>query len=385
MDVPSLRKAYGGGWIMQKHRYLALAFVSVAASWFGCGTAATPNGTGGPPATSGETDAPQNGGGSPATTATAPGGGMAPTSNPPGSVAGRADSGAANGADGAPSATPGTDGGGPASEAGSVGPIPPPTTAPYIWGVGLGITDVPAAVKFYMGAMQMTVEQSDVQRGDRTETTLFASQAKRGARLVLMNFNDKRSTEKITAKLVWQSPNPTGVSTAAAMYPGYVSRLAAGAIVQFDGPETYIQEVGSSFDTGGTGISVPYLVALGMSVSDQPASRKFYTTAFGMTESPTGTFSLTDATGAASITEYTEELSTQMGAAIVVQAWTPMRNSKNNPVKIVVFVPDAQAAADKVVAAGGMIVKPAERTPVYDNRKLVVAADLDGYIIELVE
>ncbi len=369
---------------MQKHRYLALAFVSVAASWFGCGTAATPTG-GGPPAGTGQTDAPQNGG-SPTATATAPGGGTAPTSNPPGTVAGPVDGGVANGGDGGggPSVTPATDGG-PASEAGAIGPIPPPSTVPYIWGVGLGITDVPAAVKFYMGAMQMTVETSNVQRGDRTETTLFASQAKRGARLVLMNFNDKRNTEKITAKLVWQSPNPTGVSTAAAMYPGYVSRLAAGAIVQFDGPETYIQEVGSSFDTGGTGITVPYLVALGMSVSDQPASRKFYTTAFGMTESPTGTFSLTDATGAASITEYTEELSTNMGGALVLQAWTPMRNSKNNPVKIVIFVPDAQAQADKVVAAGGTIVTPAARTPVYDNRKLIVAADPDGYILEIVE
>jgi predicted enzyme related to lactoylglutathione lyase len=296
------------------------------------------------------------------------------------------DGSAANGGDGGggTSATTSTEGG-PAPEGGAVGTIPAPATAPYVWAVGVGITDVPSAVKFYTGVMQMTVEQSDVQRDDRTETVLVASQAKRGSRLVLMNFNDKRNTQKITAKLVWQASNPMGVSTAAAAYPGYVSRLA-GALVQFDGPETYIQEVGSTFDTGGAGISVPYLIALGMSVSDQTASRKFYTTAFGMaTEALTGTFPITDATGSATVTEYTEQLSTTMGAAIVLQAWTPMRNSKDNPVKIVVFVPDAQAAADKVVAAGGMIVKPAERTPVYDNRKLVVAADLDGYILELVE
>ena len=367
---------------MQKHRYLALAFVSVAASWLGCDTGATPNGTGG----TGETDASQNGGGPPATG----GGGPASTSNPTGTPAGHVDGGAANG-DGGTSATVGTDAGGlapDASEGGTTQPtaaIPPPATAPYLWGAGVGITDVPSAVKFYTGVMQMTVEQSDVQRDDRTETVLVASQGKRGSRLVLMNFNDKRNTQKITAKLVWQASNPMGVSTAAASYPGYVSRLA-GALVQFDGPETYIQEVGSTFDTGGTGITVPYLIALGMSVSDQTASRKFYTTAFGMTtEALTGTFPITDATGSATVTEYTEQFSTQMGAAIVLQAWTPMRNSKNNPVKIVLFVPDAQAAADKVVAAGGTSVKPAERTPVYDNRKLVVAADLDGYILELVE
>jgi predicted enzyme related to lactoylglutathione lyase len=289
------------------------------------------------------------------------------------------------------SATAVMDAAGPAPETGAgeasqpiTAAIPPPVTVPYVWGVGIGITDMPSAVKFYTAVMQMTVEQSDVQREDRTETVLVASQANRGSRLVLMHFNDLRNTQNITAKLVWQASDPTAVSTAAASYPGYVSRLA-GAIVQFDGPETYIQEVGNAFDTGGAGITVPYLIAMGMSVSDQTASRQFYTTAFGMTEALTGTFAVTDATGSGTVTEYTEQYSTQGGAAIVVQAWTPARNSKDNPVKIVQFVPDAQAAADKLVAAGGSIVKPAERTPVYDNRKLIVAADLDGYMLELVE
>jgi hypothetical protein len=50
-----------------------------------------------------------------------------------------------------------------------------------------------------------------------------------------------------------------------------VSRLT-GAIVQFDGLETYVQKVGSGFDTGGARIAVPYLIAMRMSVSDQPAS-----------------------------------------------------------------------------------------------------------------
>ncbi|HLK36138.1 MAG TPA: VOC family protein [Polyangiaceae bacterium] len=335
------------------------------------------------------TDASPGGAGGPATgSAVAPPGANVPsTTNPPASNADAGGSAGASAQDG-PSAAGARDEGGVALEGGddrTGGAIPTPATVPYVWGVGIGITDVPSAVKFYTGVMQMNVEQSNVQRDDRTETVLFASQAKRGSRLVLMNFNDKRNTEDITAKLVWQASNPTGVSTAAAGYPGYVSRLAGGVIVQFDGPETYIQEVGSGFDTGGAGLDVPYLIALGMSVSNQPASRQFYMTAFGMTEALTGTFQVTDATGTGTITEYTEQYSTQGGAAIVLQAWTPPRNSKNSPVKIVLFVPDAQAAADKVAAAGGTIVKTAERTPVYGNRKLVVAQDPDGYILELVE
>jgi predicted enzyme related to lactoylglutathione lyase len=373
---------------MQKHHYLALAFVSLAMSSFGCSADATTNGTGGSPGArrSGGTNASPNGG-APSVTG---GGGTASTSNPTGTPATTRDGGGANGNGGA-TATAGTAPGGPAPEAGAGGTtqpptaaVPPPVSVPYVWGVGIGITDLPAAVKFYTEVMKMTVEQNDVMRDDRTETVLFASEAKRGSRLVLMNFNDKRNTQKITAKLVWQAPNPMGVSSAAANYPGYVSRLT-GAIVQFDGPETYIQEVGSAFDTGGAGISVPYGIALGMSVSNQPASTNFYTTVFEMTGSTTGTFPVTDATGSATVTEYTVQYSTQGGAAIVLQAWTPSRNSKDNPVKIVLFVPDAQAAADKVVAAGGTVVKPAERTSVYENRKLIVAEDLDGYVLELVE
>ena len=314
------------------------------------------------------------------------GAGMPSTSNPPGTLVGPVDGGVANGADGGggTSATAGADAGGPAPEADAA--IPPPATAPYVWAVGIGITDVPSAVKFYTGVMQMTVEQSNVQRADRTETVLVRLASQR-TRFALGPDELQRQAQygEITAKLVWQATNPTAVSTAASNYPDYVSRLT-GAIVQFDGPETYIQEVGSAFDTAGAGISVPYPIAMGMSVSDQTASRKFYyDSVWKGTEALTGTFPITDATGSATVTEYTEQISTQVGAAIVLQAWTPMRNSKNNPVKIVLFVADAQAAADKVVAAGGMIVEPAERTPVYDNRKLVVAADLDGYILELVE
>ena len=252
---------------------------------------------------------------------------------------------------------------------------------PLVWGFGIGITDVPAATKFYTGAMMMAVEKDGVKRDDRTETTLYSTMAMRGARVTLMKFDDMRETHKITTKLVWQAQNPAAVDAAAAMFPDYMSRLNIG-IVQFDGPETYIQEVGSSFDRGGTGITVPYPVAMGFAVSDQPASRKFYT-ALGMTESMLGTFSVTDATGTGSITEYTVKFDDGMG--IVLQAWTPARNAKDNPVKVVMFVPDAKAMADKITGAGGTIVKPAERSPVYDNRLLVVGKDLDGYTLEVVE
>jgi predicted enzyme related to lactoylglutathione lyase len=269
----------------------------------------------------------------------------------------------------------------PEADSGPALEIPAPVDAAYVWGIGIGITDVPAAVKFYTEVMKMTVEKEAVKREDRTETVLFASQAKRGARLVLMKFDDMRNTRKITSKIVWQSQNASAVRSAASKYPDYVSRLNFG-IVQFDGPETYIQEVGGIFDTEGGSITVPYPIVLGFSVSDIAASRKFYTS-LGMTEGRLGSFSVTDATGTGNITEYSEKFST--GSALVLQDWTPERNSKDNPLKAVLFVPDAKAFADKVVAAGGSIVREAERSPAYDNRLLIVAKDLDGVVLELVQ
>lgn len=260
--------------------------------------------------------------------------------------------------------------------------VPEPMSFTYAWGFGIGVSDVPAAVDFYTHVMNMTVEKQDVVREDRTETVLYAAEAGLGSRLVLMKFNDDRETRKITAKLVWQASDASAVDRAASSYPDYVSRLNVG-IVQFDGPETYIQEVGGVFDTEHPDVTLPYLIAIGYSVSDLAASRKFYMNAFDMEEMSTGTFTVTDATGTGSITEYTVRHADSPG--IVLQDWTPDRNSKDNPVKVVLFVPDAQSAADKLVAAGGSVVAPAKRTPVYDNRLLIVAKDLDGYMIELVQ
>jgi predicted enzyme related to lactoylglutathione lyase len=168
------------------------------------------------------------------------------------------------------------------------------------------------------------------------------------------------------------------------MHPDYVSRLNIG-IVQFDGPDTYIQEVGSSFDTGGTGIMEPYMVALGFAATSNAKTSSFWQMVVGMEESPLGTFTVTDATGTGSISEITLQIPTGGGSALIPQEWTPMRNTQDNPVKVVLFVPDAQAVADKVMGAGGTVVQPAARSDAYDNRLLIVAKDPDGYLVEIVQ
>jgi predicted enzyme related to lactoylglutathione lyase len=331
--------------------------------------------------------------GSPGSTAAAGTGPAAPSGSAGAGTSAAAGSGGpsqagadapAAGADGnaaaAGSSAPAAGAGGDASS----GPIPDPVKDPVVWGVGVGVSDVPAAVKFYTEVMAMTVEKENVQREDRVETVLASTKAGRGSRLILMKYNDGRETRKISAKLVWQAPSPSSIDRAAAMHPDYVSRLNIG-IVQFDGPDTYIQEVGSSFDTGGTGIMEPYMVALGFSVTSSPATSSFWQMIVGMEEAPLGSFTVTDASGTASIAEVTLTIPTGGGSAIIPQEWTPMRNSKDNPVKVVLFVPDAQAAAEKAMAAGGSIVQPAARSDVYENRLLIVSKDPDGYLVEIVQ
>lgn len=259
-------------------------------------------------------------------------------------------------------------------------PPPEPVSEPAVWGFGLGVTDVPAAVAFYTEVLGLSLERT-YERLGRTETVLYASGAARGARLILMEFEDGRSTRNVTAKLVWQSNQASSINRKASTYPDYESRLSLG-IVQFDGPETYVQEVGSIFDRGSNATD-PYLVAMGFSVSEMNASRAFYSGALGMNETRIGSFSVTDATGRGRITEFA--MRHDAGAGLVLQDWSPARDSKDRPVMVVSFVPDAQAAADAVVKAGGSIVEQASRTPIYDNRLLIVAKDPDGYWLDLVQ
>ncbi|MBN1652313.1 MAG: VOC family protein [Deltaproteobacteria bacterium] len=262
---------------------------------------------------------------------------------------------------------------------------PEPVATPYVWGVGIGVTDLPQATQFYTDVMKMTVEK-EVMREDRAEVFLFASEANRGSRVVLMKYNDGRNTEKITSKLVFYALDVTG-TVATASSAGYRTIFSMGVVAQIVGPSSYTHEILNLIGgpPAGTRITVPYLIAVGFSVSDFAASRRFYAEAFGMVESTPWSGAVTDATGAANIQEQTVEFSSQGGAGIVLQSWTPTRNSKDNPVKVVFFLPNALEYAEKIVAAGGSIVQEAERTDVYDNRILIVAADPDGYILELVQ
>lgn len=120
------------------------------------------------------------------------------------------------------------------------------------------------------------------------------------------------------------------------------------------------------------------LAAMGIGVSDLEVSAKFYRDTLGMKE--IAHFNLS----------YMNEIVLAFpngGSAVVLMHWIDgsERNYKDNPIKLVLRVPDPKATAAKIKAAGHEIVR--EPTPAEAVGGAVVgfAKDPDGYLIELLE
>ena len=123
--------------------------------------------------------------------------------------------------------------------------------------------------------------------------------------------------------------------------------------------------------------SPDYLGATGIGVSDLRASAEFYKAALGMTELRTVKI------------DYMDEiiLVHESRSALVLMHWTDgsARNYKDVPVKLVFFVTDPVATAERLKAAGGTMTR--EPTPIDTLGGAIVGLgkDLDGYVIELLE
>ena len=120
-----------------------------------------------------------------------------------------------------------------------------------------------------------------------------------------------------------------------------------------------------------------YIGATGIGVSDLKKSAKFYEQALGMKQAMT--FKL----------DYMDEivLTHEGRNAVVLMHWTDgsARNYKDVPVKLVFYVSDPKAAADRIRAFGCEITR--EPTPIETLNGAVVglAKDPDGYVVELLQ
>lgn len=124
-------------------------------------------------------------------------------------------------------------------------------------------------------------------------------------------------------------------------------------------------------------LPLSYLGAVGIGVSDLDRSADFYTRVLGM--KVLTTFKL----------DYMDEIIVGYGdrqAALVLMHWTDgsERNYRDNPIKIVLYVPDPRAAAEAIRAEGLEIVR--EPAPFGDGGPIVgFGKDPDGYLIELLQ
>jgi lactoylglutathione lyase len=133
-----------------------------------------------------------------------------------------------------------------------------------------------------------------------------------------------------------------------------------------------------AFEKREPAMTTPYIGAFGIGVSDLAASADFYTGLIGM--KVITTFKL----------DHMDEIVVGYegrGAALVLMHWTDgsVRTYRDNPVKIVLYVPDPTATAAAIREAGFEIVREPAPVPGLGDAVVGFARDPDGYLIELLQ
>ncbi len=118
-----------------------------------------------------------------------------------------------------------------------------------------------------------------------------------------------------------------------------------------------------------------YIGAVGIGVSDLARSADFYTRVLGM--KVINTFRL----------DYMDEIVVGFegrGSALVLMHWTDgsVRNYRDNPIKIVLYLPDPVAAAEAIRAEGLEIVRQPTPVAALGGAVMGFAKDPDGHLVE---
>jgi catechol 2,3-dioxygenase-like lactoylglutathione lyase family enzyme len=119
------------------------------------------------------------------------------------------------------------------------------------------------------------------------------------------------------------------------------------------------------------------LAAVGIGVSDMTRSEDFYTRVLGM-----------QVQQRIDLPHLQEVIVGYAGrTSVVLMHWLDgsAPNYRNNPVKLVFFVPDAKALMERVRAEGLPITREAEVTPEFNNMVIGLAEDPDGYVVEFLQ
>jgi lactoylglutathione lyase len=123
--------------------------------------------------------------------------------------------------------------------------------------------------------------------------------------------------------------------------------------------------------------SPDFLGATGIGVSDLAKAAEFYKTALGMKEIQT--FKL------AHMDEIV--LAHESRNAVVLMHWTDgsAREYRDLPVKLVFYVTDPKAVAERIRQAGGTITLEPAPMASMGGALVGLGTDLDGYVVELIQ
>jgi len=123
--------------------------------------------------------------------------------------------------------------------------------------------------------------------------------------------------------------------------------------------------------------SADFITATGIGVSDLERAARFYETALGMKR--TMSFKL----------DHMDEivLAHEGRNAIVLMHWTDgsKPNYRDLPVKLVFYVTDPKAVAERIKAAGGSMTREPAPIETMNGTVIGLGKDLDGYVVELIE
>ena len=273
-------------------------------------------------------------------------------------------------------------GGGSSDETPPAGPAASRATPAYLQAVGLGVSDLDAAVALYRDGLGMT-ERERLTRDNRIEVVMESAD-KRGALVVLMEFTDGvgRNVQQNPGKLAFYVKDPATFATAFATAGGRIvvppapQPSVGGVIVGFgrDQDNNLIEIVGASDATHS------YLSAVGIGVSDLEAARDFYANTFGFEQdqflSIPGQYD-----------EYILTSPVPGSSALVLMHWTngAPYDYQNNPIKLELASANPAQLAEAIAATGQPVNQaPAPSTDADLNGALVgYAEDADGTLLEL--
>jgi catechol 2,3-dioxygenase-like lactoylglutathione lyase family enzyme len=252
----------------------------------------------------------------------------------------------------------------------------------YLGAAGLGVSDLAASTDFYTKSLGMSIKYQ-MSTGYWDEVVLEFKGSK-GSAVVLLHFTDgsERNYKNNPVKLAFYVPDAAkfaqNFKNAGLPVPREPAPLEnfGNAIVGFaKDPDGYLIEIVQDSNT-----TLPYLAGGGIGVTDLAASTAFYTNVIGMVvKSELKMENFMD--------EVVLGFPSGKGSGVVLMHYNDgsERNYKNNPVKLVFYVPKAADTANAIQDAGMPIVSKPAALAELGNVVVGMAKDPDGYLLEIVE